>query len=175
MGLYAAAIGKELGLTTIVIDSVAERLEMAKRFGADHVVSMADCPTLEEREKAVKELTDGRGPDMAIEVTGVAAAVEEGLHHLAPMGRYVIIGTNTVAAEAKLHPGYITRKSLEVTGVARYLPEYLHKSLLFLDKFQHKYPFEEFSSVTLPLEQVEEGMALVGDKKVIHAMVQPEF
>ena len=91
------------------------------------------------------------------------------------MGRYVIIGTNTVAAESKMHPGYITRKSLEVTGVARYLPEYLHKSLLFLDKFQHKYPFEEFSSVTLPLEQLEEGMAMVGDKKVIHAMVQPEL
>ena len=175
MGLYAAAIGKELGLTSIVIDSVAERLEMAKRFGADHVISMVDYPTLEEREKAVKELTGGRGADMAIEVTGVAAAVEEGLHHLAPMGRYVIIGTNTVAAEAKMHPGYITRKSLEVTGVARYLPEYLHKSLLFLDKFQHKYPFEEFSSVTLPLEQLEEGMTMVGDKKVIHAMVQPEF
>ena len=175
MGLYAAAIGKELGLTSIVIDSVAERLEMAKRFGADHVISMVDYPTLEEREKAVKELTGGRGADMAIEVTGVAAAVEEGLHHLAPMGRYVIIGTNTVAAEAKMHPGYITRKSLEVTGVARYLPEYLHKSLLFLDKFQHKYPFEEFSSVTLPLEQLEEGMAMVGDKKVIHAMVQPEL
>ena len=54
MGLYASAIGKELGLTTIVIDSVAERLEMAKRFGADHVISMVDYPTLEEREKAVK-------------------------------------------------------------------------------------------------------------------------
>ncbi len=175
MGLYAAAIGRERGLTTIVIDSVAERLEMAKRFGADYVVSMEDHPSLEEREKAVKELTGGRGPDMAIEVTGVAAAVEEGLHHLVPMGRYVIIGTNTLTAQATLSPGYITRKSLEVTGVARYLPEYLHKSLLFLDKFQHKYPFEEFSSVTLPLEAVEEGMTLVGDKKVIHAMIQPEF
>ena len=148
---------------------------MAKRFGADYVVSMEDHPSLEEREKAVKELTGGRGPDMAIEVTGVAAAVEEGLHHLVPMGRYVIIGTNTLTAQATLSPGYITRKSLEVTGVARYLPEYLHKSLLFLDKFQHKYPFEEFSSVTLPLEAVEEGMTLVGDKKVIHAMIQPEF
>ena len=94
---------------------------------------------------------------------------------MVPMGRYVIIGTNTLTAQATLSPGYITRKSLEVTGVARYLPEYLHKSLLFLDKFQHKYPFEEFSSVTLPLEAVEEGMTLVGDKKVIHAMIQPEF
>ena len=175
MGLYAAAIAGEKGISTIVIDSVAERLEMAKRFGADHVVSMADFPTLEEREKAVKDLTGGRGPDMAIEVTGVAAAVEEGLHHLAPMGRYVIIGTNTFAAQATLSPGYITRKSLEVTGVARYLPEYLYKSLQFLDQFQHKYPFREFSSATLGLDALEEGMSMVGEKKVIHAVIVPEF
>lgn len=175
MGLYAAAIARELGVNTIVIDSVPERLELAKRFGADHVVSMLDYPDLADREQAVKELTNGRGPDMAIEVTGVAAAVEEGLHHLAPMGRYVIIGTNTFAAKATLSPGYITRKSLEVTGVARYLPEYLHKSLQFLDKFQRKYPFEEFSSVTLDLEHVEEGMAMVDSKTVIHAMILPEF
>ena len=96
------------------------------------------------------------------------AMAEEDNSSAAPMG-------NTLTAQATLSPGYITRKSLEVTGVARYLPEYLHKSLLFLDKFQHKYPFEEFSSVTLPLEAVEEGMTLVGDKKVIHAMIQPEF
>lgn len=175
MGLYAAAIAKELGIRTIVIDSVAERLEMAKRFGADHVISMAEYPTLEAREQAVKALTEGRGADMAIEVTGVAAAVEEGFHHLAPMGRYVIIGTNTLAAQATLSPGYITRKSLSVTGIARYLPEYLYKSLNFLDQFQHKYPFETFSSVTLKLDDLEMGMAMVGDKKVIHAMIQPEL
>ena len=105
----------------------------------------------------------------------MAAAVEEGLHHLAPMGRYVIIGTNTFAAQATLSPGYITRKSLEVTGVARYLPEYLYKSLQFLDQFQHKYPFREFSSATLGLDALEEGMSMVGEKKVIHAVIVPEF
>ena len=49
MGLYAAAIARELGVVTIVIDSVAERLEMAKRFGADHLINMTEYPTLSDR------------------------------------------------------------------------------------------------------------------------------
>lgn len=174
MGLYAAAIARELGVVTIVIDSVAERLEMAKRFGADHLINMIEYPTLSDREQAVRDLTGGRGADMALEVTGVASAVEEGLHHLAPMGRYVIIGTNVLSAQATLSPGYITRKSLMVTGVARYLPEYLHKSLQFLDRFQNKYPFDAFSSQSFSLDQLEDGLQMVADRKVIRAVVQPE-
>ena len=172
MGLYACAIAKEKGVTTIVIDSVADRLEMAKRFGADHLINMVDYPQLADREAAVKALTEGRGVDTALEVTGVASAVEEGFHHLAPMGRYVIIGTNVLSAQATLSPGYITRKSLTVTGVARYLPEYLHKSLEFLDKFQHKYPFDDFSSMDFDLSNLEEGLEMVADRKVIRAVVQ---
>ena len=172
MGLYACAIAKEKGVTTIVIDGVADRLEMAKRFGADHLISMEEYPQLSDREEAVKALTDGRGVDTALEVTGVASAVEEGFHHLAPMGRYVIIGTNVLSAHATLSPGYITRKSLTVTGVARYLPEYLHKSLEFLDKFQHKYPFDDFSSMDFDLSNLEEGLEMVADRKVIRAVVQ---
>ena len=162
MGLYACAIAKEKGVTTIVIDGVADRLEMAKRFGADHLISMEEYPQLSDREEAVK----------ALEVTGVASAVEEGFHHLAPMGRYVIIGTNVLSAHATLSPGYITRKSLTVTGVARYLPEYLHKSLEFLDKFQHKYPFDDFSSMDFDLSNLEEGLEMVADRNVIRAVVQ---
>lgn len=172
MGLYACAIAKEKGVTTIVIDSVAERLEVAREFGADHLINMTDLPQMADREAAVKALTGGRGTDAAVEVTGVAAAVEEGLHHLAPMGRYVIIGTNTLSAQATLSPGYITRKSLTVTGVARYLPEYLHKSLVFLDKFQHKYPFDNFSSMTFDLDDLEKGLEMVANRKVIRAVVE---
>lgn len=172
MGLYACAIAKEKGVTTIVIDSVAERLEVAREFGADHLINMTDLPQMADREAAVKALTGGRGTDAAVEVTGVAAAVEEGLHHLAPMGRYVIIGTNTLSAQATLSPGYITRKSLTVTGVARYLPEYLHKSLVFLDKFQHKYPFDNFSSMTFDLNDLEKGLEMVANRKVIRAVVE---
>ena len=75
-------------------------------------------------------------------------------------------------AQATLSPGYITRKSLTVTGVARYLPEYLHKSLVFLDKFQHKYPFDNFSSMTFDLNDLEKGLEMVANRKVIRAVVE---
>ena len=75
-------------------------------------------------------------------------------------------------AEATLPPRYITRKSLTVTGVARYLPEYLHKSLVFLDKFQHKYPFDNFSSMTFDLNDLEKGLEMVANRKVIRAVVE---
>ena len=175
MGLYAVAIAREKGVRTIVVDGISERLELARRFGADEIVSMEDYPTVEERVKAVQALTSGRGPDAAVEVTGFAGAFEEGIRHLAPLGRYVIIGINVVSANAVISPGYITRKALTVYGAARYLPIYLHKSLEFLDKYQHKYPFDEFSTQTFGLEQLEDALEMTAARKVTQAVIVPEL
>ena len=45
LGLYASAIAKERGATVIVVDILAERLELAKRFGADYTININDFPT----------------------------------------------------------------------------------------------------------------------------------
>ena len=79
-----------------------------------------------------------------------------------------------VSANAVISPGYITRKALTVCGVARYLPEYLRKSMEFLDKFQNKYPFGEFSTQTFGLEQLEEALQVTADRKVEQAVIIPE-
>lgn len=173
LGLYASAIAREKGARVIIMDGVKERLELAKRFGADTVININEVNTLEEREKLVKELTDGRGVELALEVTGFAGAFEEGLHHLAVMGRYVVIGINSTAVSAAVSPGYITRKALTVYGVVRYLPEYLYKSLQFLDKYQDKYPFNDFSERTFALEELEEALNLSADKKITRAIIRP--
>lgn len=173
LGLYASAIAKEKGARVIIMDGVEERLQLAKEFGADVTININEVKTLEEREALVKELTDGRGVNMALEVTGFAGAFEEGIHHLAIMGRYVVIGINSTAVNATISPGYITRKALTVYGVVRYLPEYLHKSLLFLEKYQDKYPFKEFSERTFSLEELEEALQLSADRKITRAIIRP--
>ncbi len=173
LGLYASAIAAEKGAKVIVMDGVRERLELAARFGADHVIDISEIKELAEREKLVKELTDGRGPDVALEVTGYAGAFDEGIRHLSVMGRYIVIGINSTAVSAEISPGYITRKALTVYGVVRYLPEYLHKSLLFLEKYQHKYPFNEFSERTFSLEEIGEALQLSADKKITRAIIVP--
>lgn len=50
LGLYATALAKDRGAAkVIVIDALTQRLEMATRMGADHVVDFASAPTPGER------------------------------------------------------------------------------------------------------------------------------
>lgn len=172
LGLYASAIAKEKGAKVIVIDTVKERLETAKAFGADETIDASET-TLEEREKLVKEYTGGAGPEAALEVTGFAGAFEEGIRHLAVMGRYIVIGINTTGVNAPISPGYITRKALSIYGVCRYLPEYLYKSLRFLEKYQDKYPFKDFSEKSFSLNEIGEALQLSADKKITRAIIKP--
>ena len=174
LGLYASAIAKEKGARVIIIDTVRERLEKAKQFGADQIIDASSTP-LEEREALIKEYTGNEGPEVALEVTGFAGAFEEGIHHLAVMGRYVVIGINSTAASASVSPGYITRKALTVYGVCRYLPEYLYKSLRFLEKYQDKYPFADFSERSFSLEEIGEALQLSADRKITRAIIRPQI
>lgn len=172
LGLYASAIAKEKGAKVIVIDGVKERLDLARRFGADHTIDISEVRELSEREELVRELTGG-GADVALEVTGFAGAFDEGIRHLGVMGRYIVIGINSTAVSAEISPGYITRKALTVFGVVRYLPEYLHKSLEFLEKYQDKYPFKEFSERKFSLDEIGEALQMSADRKITRAIIVP--
>src|SRR5689334_15769469 len=58
-----------LATTIIAVDALPERLEMAKRLGADHVVNIRDADSVGE----ILFLTKGRGVDVAIEALGTQA------------------------------------------------------------------------------------------------------
>lgn len=110
----------------------------------------------------------------ALEVTGFAGAFDEGIRHLGVMGRYIVIGINSTAVSAEISPGYITRKALTVFGVVRYLPEYLHKSLEFLEKYQDKYPCQnEFPRGNFSLDEIGEALQLSADRKITRAIIVP--
>lgn len=85
----------------------------------------------------------------------------------------LVIGINSTAVSAEISPGYITRKALTVFGVVRYLPEYLHKSLEFLEKYQDKYPFKEFSERKFSLDEIGEALQMSADRKITRAIIVP--
>ena len=83
IGLCAVAGAKLLGATTIIgVDTVAKRLETAKKLGADHVVDFAKGNPVD----AIMKLTDGRGVDVAIEALGTQGTFESALRVLRPGG-----------------------------------------------------------------------------------------
>src|SRR5258708_19347619 len=61
-------------------------------FGADEFVDLSSLPTASARIARVRELTDGWGADVVMEVGGFPRITEEGLQMVASGGRYVEIG-----------------------------------------------------------------------------------
>jgi threonine dehydrogenase-like Zn-dependent dehydrogenase len=89
IGLCATAGAKLMGATTIIaVDRVPERLAIARRLGADHVVDFSKTDPVQE----IMRLTDGRGVDVAIEALGAQSTFEGALRVLRPGGTLSSLG-----------------------------------------------------------------------------------
>lgn len=89
IGLCATAGAKLMGATTIIaVDHVPERLAIARRLGADHLVDFSKVNPVQE----IMRLTDGRGVDVAIEALGAQSTFEGALRVLRPGGTLSSLG-----------------------------------------------------------------------------------
>jgi alcohol dehydrogenase len=70
------------------VDTLAERLAMAKRLGADHTVDFRAGDPVEQ----IMQLTAERGVDVAIEALGTQATFEAALRVLRPGGALSSLG-----------------------------------------------------------------------------------
>lgn len=171
LGIYATAIAKTKGATVIIIDADNSRLELAKEFGADHVINMSDYPTKESRIQAVKDLTNGRGANICLEVAGVPAAFVEGLELICSGGKFVTMGNVTPGKTITIDPGFITRQQITIIPVMRYEPRYLYKSLQFLSDNIDKLPFHKILDAEYSLDCVEQALCDSMARKVTRASI----
>jgi len=89
IGLCATVGAKLKGASLIIgIDSVPERLAMARRFGANVVLNINDGDPVAE----IKRLTGGRGADVAIEALGRQETFEAALRAIRPGGTLSSLG-----------------------------------------------------------------------------------
>jgi NADPH2:quinone reductase len=84
-GLAAIQIGKIMGATVIAVCSSAEKQQIARDAGADHVIGY------DALKDDIKRLTDGKGADVVFDVVG-GAAFDACCRAMARNGRLLIIG-----------------------------------------------------------------------------------
>ena len=158
LGLNASAVAKEMGAArVIVIDQIPERLELARRFGADHTLSIQELPKPEERVAAVKELTRGWGADIVCDFVGFPKVIPEGLQMLKSGGTYLEIGTISPPLSVEIHPAQLVWGSKTIVGMIQYEPWAIQRALTFLETNLRKYPFAEVISHVYPLERITEA------------------
>ncbi|MFA6125581.1 zinc-dependent alcohol dehydrogenase family protein [Sphingomonas sp.] len=93
----------------IMVDLDDNRLAVAQRFGATHVINSADGNAAKE----IFAITDGRGVDTAIEAVGVPATFELCTEIVAPGGIVANIGVH--GAKADLHLERLWSQNIAIT------------------------------------------------------------
>jgi threonine dehydrogenase-like Zn-dependent dehydrogenase len=101
VGQLAVRAARHRGIRVLGVDRVRERNALALRSGAEVV----DLSSVDDVGDALRELTDGRGPDSVIDAVGMEA-------HGSPL-------LGAAVSAAKRLPKPIARKAVETAGVDR--------------------------------------------------------
>lgn len=98
IGLFAVAIARALGAQTIIgIEPVAYHATMARKLGADHMLTPAntgpdDYAHDRELVKEVRKLTDGVGVDVVLEMSGLNSSVNNAINCARRGGDVILFG-----------------------------------------------------------------------------------
>ncbi len=110
LGVVAAAAAK--GARVIVAEPSVERVEIARRLGADAAVDPTSATFLDE----VQELTGGKGASVVFEASGKPVAMASALEVAGFRARIVYIGID-VGGSAPAKLGLFQSKELQARGI----------------------------------------------------------
>lgn len=100
------------GATTVIaVDTNANKLEMARAFGATHTLLSDD-----KLHDGIRDLTGGRGADYAFEAVGLPGVQEQTLGAVRPGGTAVLVGLSPMGTNTNFPGAILTRQEKTVMG-----------------------------------------------------------
>ena len=170
VGTIAVQLAKLFGAGKIIATaSTDEKLFHAEKMGATHLVNYSE----EGWVQRVKEITKGKGVDVALEMVG-GSVFNETLKTLAPFGRLVIFGAAS-GEQAVFAPGQLMKRNQSVIGF--FLPQIMRNQELFQKSFQELLEYMNNGQLKLtiggayPLEQAADVHKLLQSRKTIGKLV----
>jgi L-iditol 2-dehydrogenase len=113
LGLLVLAVVQLRGATHIVISDLdASRRELARRLGATRTVD----PSQEDLLSVVREMTDGRGADVAFEAVGAQATIEQAFQLPRQGGTLVQVSVPPATARPALPAYELFSRELTIRG-----------------------------------------------------------
>jgi threonine dehydrogenase-like Zn-dependent dehydrogenase len=167
IGLGVTRIARGRGARTLVVDPLAYRLGIARRFGAEAAV------TPDEAEREVLDRTDGYGADVVYECVGGAQTetFRQACRLAAGRGRVVVVGSFK-QDEAPLPIVSFKFRELEIIGSQGH-PRTFGPTLALIASAA--LPAAELITHRLPLDRVADGFALLADRaeNVLKIVIEP--
>lgn len=163
MGLLHVFKARIMGAGDIIaLDRSDFRLDFARRFGADHTINVTGLSPAEIVER-VRDLTGGRGADLALECTGVAEAIPPGLDMVRRGGMYIVAGVFAEVGSVMINPHHLAARQVRVIGMCNHPPTAYMASLKLLEKFQDIYPLRDFVTHRFAVPKADAAMQAAMD------------
>ncbi len=157
----------EQAASVIAIDRDPRKLELAKAFGATHLLG-ADSGDV---AAAVKDLTEGRGADYVFDCAGGQSALQAMYDCVRPGGQAVILGKVNVDQKVSLRFGSMMGEKRVIRssyGGARPRRDFPWLARCYLEG---RLKLDELISLRLPLEQINEGFEAMKRGDIVRAVL----
>ncbi len=159
VGLCALAAAKLAGARAIALDALPERLEAARRMGADEAVNVRE----EDPLLAVERFTRGEGADAAFEAVGGAQqeTVRQAVRMIRRGGRVVVVGHFAGAEEVPVPIVELQDEEKDILG-SRGHPNTFRACISHVAA--GKLDVRPMITHTLPLAEVERGLRMMRER-----------
>jgi len=175
-GLASVIACREAGADQILVTGLAadaRKLALAREFGADQTIDVEN----ENALARVRELTDGQGADVVIDVSSYSTApVAQALDFVRPGGRIVLAGVKGFKAIPDFVSDKIVMKEISLQGAIGVTSSGYRSAIRLLES--RKYPVEKMHTHDFALRDAELAIRTLarqvpGDES-IHSCLLPE-
>lgn len=174
LGVYATCVLRERGYKTVaVVDKLSSRLRVAETFGATHTFDLS-AHSEGEVGASLLDLTEGRGADLVVEVSGAPAAFSNALAWLRYGGQCLTLGYVFPHADVAFDAHQLVTKCLSVYGNHNYHPRSLGDALAFVASVRRRYPFAELIGASYPLRKIQTAFERSLQQDVIRVALYPD-
>lgn len=176
IGLMAIAVLKELGAAKILATAGGfnkVRVELAEKMGADMVLNAREEG--KNIVNVIRDVTDGKGVDVALEMSGATSAVKQAFEILTPGGRVSLLGIFERPVELDLNDALIFKAATVygVTGRRMFQTWYQVKGLLANSRFREKMSW--IITHRLPMRDIAKGMDLIKSKQAGKVLLESKW
>lgn len=173
LGLYACAFCKELGAKNVIaIDTINNRLVMAKEFGADYIYNIKEEKDIQDK---IFSITENKGVDFVIEVTGNPKVIEQGIKYLRIGGSYILLGAIYPGNNFTIDSSDIITKCLHIVGRHNYDAIHLKQAMDLVLRSKNRYPYKKLVGPIFKLSSngLEEAFKNLECGKSIRPVIYP--
>lgn len=169
VGMMFTMMSKRTGTKMVTTDTLAERRELSKTFGA---LESFD-PRTDELNQTVRKMTEGRGADLVIVAASAKGIVDQAIRCTRPGARILLFAQTSHEERIELSGASICMEERTLCGSYSASVDLQRESAEMV--FSGELPLEQLISHRYPLENIHEGIdrALHPDGNSLKIVVQP--